>query len=87
MIVPGATTLALLIHAEKLRQQGGDFESATYTVLDRAVDLVGWSEERRADLYARLVEGMADRDHTRFLVIQEVVAKCLQEHIAAWTGQ
>lgn len=81
---PMALSLTLLIHAERMRQQGGSFEFATYTVLDRAIDLAGWSEERRADLYARIVEGMGSEDHTKFITIQRVVTACLKEHCASW---
>lgn len=79
-MTPGALTLALLIHAESMQQRHGGFEYATYHVLSHAVDLTGWSEERTADLYARIVDKMADRDHTRFLVVQEVVTQCLKEN-------
>lgn len=80
-----ALTLALLIHAERLRHLGASFEYATYHVLSQAVDLTGWTEERKADLYARIVEGMGDQDHTRFLTIQAVTTACLKEHNATWT--
>lgn len=84
-MIPGALTLALLIHAESMQQRHGGFEYATHHVLSHAVDLMGWSEERKADLYARIVEGMGDKDHTRFLTIQAVVTACLKEHNATWT--
>lgn len=82
-MTPGALTIALLIHAESMQQRHGGFEYATHHVLSHAVDLMGWSEERKADLYARIVEKMSNRDHTRFLVVQEVVAQCLKEN-AKW---
>lgn len=53
---PIATTLSLLIYAEHLRQE--ELEYAVHEVLTRAVDLMDWSDERKADLYARLAESL-----------------------------
>lgn len=81
---PMALTLALLIHAERLSQMGADFEYATYVVLERATMLAAWSEERKADLYARLVERLPNYS-TSFINTQAVVTACLKEHNATWT--
>lgn len=82
--VPLALTLSLLIYAERLSPHGG-LEYATYHVLDRAADLEGWSEERRADLYSRIVERAPDSVHMRFLDLQAAVTRCVLEHNRTWT--
>ncbi len=81
--VPLALTLSLLIYAERLSPHGG-LEYATYQVLDRAADLEGWSEERRADLYARIVERAPDSVHMKFIDLQAAVTTCVLEHNREW---
>jgi hypothetical protein len=81
---PLALVLSLLIYAERLRPHGG-LEYATYHVLDRAADLEGWSEERRADLYARIVERAPDSTHMQFIDLQAAVTHCILEHNRTWT--
>ena len=55
---PLAQTLALLIGAEEQRQGPhlGDREYATYSVLVRSESLTHVSDERKAELYALIVE-------------------------------
>jgi hypothetical protein len=81
--VPLALTLSLLIYAERLSPHGG-LEFATYQVLDRAADLEGWSEERRADLYARIVDRAPDSVHMRFADLQVAVTHSILEHNRTW---
>jgi hypothetical protein len=83
--VPFALTLSLLIYAERLNTQGEDgLEHATYIVLDRAADLVDWSEDRRADLYARIVEALPVAPHVPFTTVQSAVTKAILEHNRTW---
>lgn len=83
--VPLALTLSLLIYAERLSPPGG-LEYATYHVLDRAADLEGWSEERRADLYSRIVEHAPDSVHMKFIDLHAVVTRCVLEHNRSWSA-
>ena len=61
---PYALTLALLIGAEQQQRKysDGTFEHAVHEVIEHAIDLTGWSDERRADLYARLAESLTAAD-------------------------
>jgi hypothetical protein len=79
-----ALTLSLLIYAERLNVQGGGLEYATHRVIDHAADLRGWSEERRADLYARIVDKAPDGALMRFLDLQAIVTRCVKEHNRTW---
>lgn len=51
---PMATTLALLIAAQQ--RWHAELEHAVYDVIAKLVDMADWSDERKADLYARLAE-------------------------------
>ena len=51
---PMALPIALLIHAEQ--KQHTNFEYAVYEVLNTYMEIKGWPEEKRADLYAQLAE-------------------------------
>lgn len=83
--VPLALTLSLLIYAERLQWQGGGLEHATFHVLDRAADLAGWSEERRADLFARIVEACPEPAQMMpFLTFQAAVTGAVLEHNRTW---
>ncbi len=56
---PYALTLSLLIHAEGLHQAGHDgFDDSVAVAIERYLVARGFSEERRADLYARIVEAV-----------------------------
>jgi hypothetical protein len=61
---PYALTLALLIGAEAQQRHysDGTFEHAVHEVIERAFDLAKWSNERKADLYARLAESLTAAD-------------------------
>lgn len=66
---PLATTLALLILAESFHED--ELEYAAHVVLTKAVSLCDWSDERKADLYARLADtlerGMRFADMEKFV--------------------
>lgn len=71
------TTLTLLIMA-------GDgchadlYEHHIYEVLDRLMDLSGWSDARRADLYALLVESLVHKEP--MTVMERKVAAALAKN-------
>ena len=57
---PLALTIALLITAQ--RQRFVDFEHSIQDVLAHLIDLAGWSDERKADLYALIAEKVTAGD-------------------------
>lgn len=68
------TTLTLLLVAEQRR--GPDaFEYAVYEVIERLLDLAAWTDEKKADLYAMLVEGVAC--DSKLFEIERTVGRCL----------
>lgn len=74
---PYGLTLTLLIIAEKQQRKyaDGTFEDAVYEVIDHAADLAGWSDERRADLYARIAESVTAAD--TLIVMENKINACL----------
>lgn len=74
---PYALTLTLLITAERQQRKyaDGTFEDAVYEVLEHAADLAGWSEERRADLYARIAESVTPAD--TIILMEQKINTCL----------
>jgi hypothetical protein len=73
---PQALVLALLIHAEGLRVAGVDFEEGVHTVIDTYLAERDFSDERKADLYAMLVEK---------LKMREVCDACLKLNATHWS--
>ena len=69
---PLTTTITLLIMAEP---QTNKLEENVYKVLSHLIDLAKWSDERRADLYARLAERL--KPGMTMLVMERVVEYCL----------
>lgn len=60
---PYALTLSLLIVAEKQqRKYSNAFEDAVYEVLERALELAEWSDNKKAELYARLAGSLTAAD-------------------------
>ena len=57
---PYALNITLLIMAEE--RYAGSLPDAAYQVLAHSVDLAGYTEERRADLYSRIAECLAPGD-------------------------
>ena len=71
------TTLTLLLVAEQNRAAGDteSFDYAIYDVVNHLVDLAGWSDEKKADLYAMLAECLHDK--MRMVEIETHVRRCL----------
>lgn len=69
---PLTTTITLLIMAEP---QSKRLEDNVYQVLSHLIDLAEWSDERRADLYARLAERL--KPDMTMLIMERVVEYCL----------
>jgi 23S rRNA maturation mini-RNase III len=61
---PYATTLMLLVTAERQQRKyaDGTFEDAVYEVIERAMLIADYSNERKADLYARIAESVTAED-------------------------
>ena len=77
---PYATTLTLLLMAEE--KHAADLPEATHTVIERAMDLAKFPEEQRADLYARIVEGVAPG--MKMLDMQRTINNALVENQRAY---
>jgi hypothetical protein len=78
-----ALTITLLIIAGKqqpaARESDSPIEYAAYDVLAHAMDLSGYSEERRADLYARIVEAVPGED-VRVADLEKIVSRALEQN-------
>ena len=70
---PMSTTLALLIAANQ--RKGTDLGFEIHEVIARLVDLADWTDEKKADLYARLAESINRED--RFVDIERKVSFAL----------
>lgn len=70
---PMALTITLLIVAEQRHHTC--FEFAIYEVLNQYMELKGWPDEKKSDLYAQLAERIsADMG---LLTMQRIVHECL----------
>ena len=77
---PHSLTLTLLIisQGQQVKYQTEFADHPAYEVIERATALAGYSDEAKADLYARMAEKV---DHKQPLaVIQRVVSECLVEN-------
>jgi hypothetical protein len=73
----GALTLTLLIMSESMQPRYRDaLEHPAYEVLERACS--GYTDEKKADLYARLAERV--RGSEPMLVLQKAVSDCMFEN-------
>jgi hypothetical protein len=70
---PMALVIALLIEAEQ--KQHSCFEFAVYEVLNTYMDICGWPDVQRADLYAQLVEKISPQ--FGLAVKQNIISDCL----------
>lgn len=77
------TTLSLLLCAAQACKPER-FEYRTAEVIEHLVDLHGWSDERKADLYALLVESIEVDD--KMLVIERKVNDALIKNEARFRG-
>ena len=57
---PLCTTLALLIAANQ--RKSTELEYEIHAVIAGLVDIAGWTDEKKADLYARLAESINKED-------------------------
>lgn len=70
---PLCTTLSLLLAANQ--RDTSDFEHAIHDIIAHLTDLAGWSDEKKADLYARLAESVHKED--RLVTIERKVSFAL----------
>lgn len=70
-------TLLMISEAQQRRYQTG-LEHPAYEVIERAMALAGYSDEKKADLYARMAERVDPRQP--LAVVQRVVSDCLFEN-------
>lgn len=70
---PMAETLVLLIIAEQ--RQHTTFEYAVYEVMNRYMELKGWPDEKRSDLYAQIAEKYDVRGS--IAVNTQIVSDCI----------
>lgn len=78
-------TLSLLILSEGQQQHratSGAMDHPAYEVIERAVLLAGYSDERKADLYARMAESVDYRQP--LAVVQRVISECLHANDRAF---
>lgn len=62
------TTLATLLQG--CQAKPSSFEYRIYQVIDQLIDLQGWNDERRGDLYALLAESILEDDSLGTLIIK-----------------
>lgn len=73
---PLCTTLTLLIAANQ--RKGTDLEFEIHEVIAKLTDLAEWSDEKKADLYARLAEAVKRDD--RIVEIERKVSFALWQN-------
>jgi hypothetical protein len=73
---PLAAGLALVIYAENCKDS--ELEYGVHEVLTRSVDMIGWSDTRKADLYAMLAERL-DKGMT-FHMFESCINKTLWDN-------
>jgi hypothetical protein len=73
---PLTTTLTLLIAANQ--RKGTDLEFEIHEVIAKLTDLAEWSDEKKADLYARLAEAVKRDD--RIIEIERKVSFALWQN-------
>jgi len=73
-----AFTLSLIFQAEFQRPaKTQPYDDLVFDVLNHAVELDRWSDEKKADFYARLQTAWQDEKPTTFAGIQATVTQCL----------
>lgn len=70
---PLTTTLTLLLVAQQ--RHADRFEDSVADVIEHLVDLSGWPDEKKADLYALLVESVTD--DMKLAQVEKAVAAAL----------
>lgn len=80
------TTLTLLIVAEgqqlRLHPEDHGFEHDVHHVINHLTDLGQWQDERKADLYARIVESVTAG--MKFADMEKAIDRCLLGNVARW---
>lgn len=81
---PLALTLSLLIKAEALHTAGvPDFEGSVHNVIARFLEERGFTDEKKADLYALLVEKLTpDMSHGN---MRRACSACLHVNDTYWS--
>lgn len=82
MCHPLTTTLTLLLAAAQAKPH--EFEYRVSEVIEQLVDIAGWSDERKADLYALLVESVNSDD--KLHVIDKKVEQALAKNEEHFRG-
>jgi hypothetical protein len=77
------TTLTLLLVAAQSKAH--EFEYRVHEIINELVDIKGWSDERKADLYAMLAETVQADD--RMIDIEKKVHAALQKNEARYYGR
>lgn len=73
---PLTTTITLLIAANQ--RSTNDLEYEIHEVIARLTDIADWSDEKKADLYARLAESISRED--RIIDIERKVSFALWQN-------
>jgi len=73
---PLCTTLALLLAANQ--HNASEFDYAIHEIIAHLTDLADWSDEKKADLYARLAESVTKDD--RLVDIERKVSFALWQN-------
>lgn len=76
------TTLSLLLMAAQAKAH--EFEYRVHEVIKNLMDLMDWSDERRADLYALLVESVTPEDG--MLAVEQKVSRALVKNTERFYG-
>lgn len=77
------TTLTLLLVAAQ--RKAGDFEYRVHEVIKNLLDLAGWADDRKADLYALLVESVEPDD--KMITIERKVHAALHKNEKNFYGK
>lgn len=79
---PQATTVTLLLVAERQRETPG-LEEAAYVVLDRY--FADWPDEKKADLYALMAERV--KGDMPLGKMEAAVSRCLWDNENGWAAR
>lgn len=77
------TTLSLLIVAAQAKPS--DFEWRIAEIMENLMDISGWTDDRKADLYALIAESVLATD--TMLVIEKKVHAAIQKNEAHFYGR
>ncbi len=80
---PQATTVTLLLVAERQQRETPGLEEAAHVVLERY--FTDWPDERKADLYALMAERV--RGDMPSGKMEETVSRCLWDNENGWAAR